>query len=202
MPELKNIIPSEDELYAYYREHRPDPGVALSEHFDAFDDVREAAQRFECIEYLRRVDSIIWDGLIWMNGLDRNHPFWNGTNLRPTIYKLFDFARMILDSEPHNLRALWLLAVEDSFWGSNRFGQKWWLRLWRAGGVDVTWPIRAGLWNEMMLGYYNDDVGRLLGQMGSPPDGRAYLGEIATAANARLREWAQKQIETGYQQRA
>jgi hypothetical protein len=30
MPELKNIIPSDDELYAYYREHRPVPAVSLS----------------------------------------------------------------------------------------------------------------------------------------------------------------------------
>jgi hypothetical protein len=65
--------------------------------------------------------------------------------------------------------------------------------------VDVKWPIRAGLWNEMMLGYNNDAVGRLLRQMGSPPAGRDYLAEIATAENARLREWAAKQIESAYQ---
>ena len=202
MPELKNIIPTADELYAYYREHRPDPGIELSEHFDEFADVREAALRFECIEYLRRVDSIIWGGLNWMNALDRNHPFWNGTNLRPTIYKLFDFARMVLESEPDNIQAHWLLAVEDTFWGSNGFGQDWWLRLWRMGSVGAKWPIRAGLWNEMILGYDNDDVGRLLRQMGSPSEGRVYLGEIATTAQARLREWAGKQLESGYQQRA
>ena len=200
MPELKNIIPTEQELYAYYREAHPDPAVALKGQFEDFDDIDEAAKRFGCIEYLCKVDSIVWDGLSWMNTLDRNHPFWNGTNLRPTIYKLFDFTRMILDSQPDNLGALWLLAVEDTFTGSNDFGQEWWLRLWQMNSVDVTWPIRAGLWNEMMLGFDNDAVGRLLQQMGSPPDGQDYLSEIATAANARLREWAAKQVESAYGQ--
>jgi len=39
----------------------------------------------------------------------------------------------------------------------------------------------------------------LLRQMGSPPAGHDYLAEIATAENARLREWAAKQIESAYQ---
>lgn len=60
---------------------------------------------------------------------------------------------------------------------------------------------RAGLWNEMMLGFDYDGVGCLLRQMGSPPEGRDYLAEIATARNARLREWAAKQVASGYQQR-
>ena len=196
--ELKNIKPSDDELYAYLREHRPDPAVAWNRDYEGCEDVGEAAHRFGCIEYLCKVDSIVLDGLKWMNELDRSHPFWNGTNLRPTIFKLYYFTRMILDSEPDNLRALWLLAVEDSAGGANDFGQQGWLRLWQLDSVDVKWPIRAGLWNEMMLGFDNDAVGCLLRQMGSPPAGREYLAEIATAANARLREWAAKQLESGY----
>jgi len=198
MPELKNIIPSEEELYAYYREHRSDPALA-SRDFKGFEDVAEAARRFGCNEYLCKVDSIVWDCLNWMNTLDRNHAFWSGTNLRPTIYKLFRFARMIMESEPENLRALWLLAVEDTFTGANDFGQEWWLRLWQMGSLDVAWPIRAGLWNEMMLGFDYDGVGRLLRQMGSPPEGRDYLDEIGRAVNARLRDWAAKQVASGYQ---
>lgn len=197
MPELKNIIPAEDELHAYYREHRPDP-VTLSRQFEDLEDIAEAVQRFGCNEYLCKVDSIIWNGLKWMNTLDREHSFWTGTNLRPTIYKLFDFARMILDSQPNNLGALWLLAVEDTFSGSNDFGQELWLRLWERGSLDVIWPIRAGLWNEMMLGFDVDEVGRLLRQMGSPPEGRDCLAEFATAANTRLSEWAAKQVASAY----
>ena len=198
MPEIKNVIPDEDELYAYYRECRPDPA---SRDFRGYDDVEEAAQRFGCREYLCKVDAIVWDGLKWMNNLDRNHSFWTGTNLRPTVFKLFDFVKMILDSEPDNLRAVWLRAVEDTFSGSNDFGEEWWIRLWQMGGLDVRWPIRAGLWNEMMLGFDHDGVGGLLRQMGSPPEGCVYLAEIGTATNDRLREWAAKQIASGYQQR-
>ena len=198
MPEIKNVIPDDNELYAYYRESRPDPALR---DFEGFEDIEEAAQRFGCREYLCKVDSIVWDGLKWMNTLDRSHTFWTGTNLRPTIYKLFDFARMIRDSEPDNLRALWLLAVEDTFSGANEFGEEWWLRLWQVGSLDVRWPIRAGLWNEMMLGFDHDGVGCLLWRMGSPPAGRDYLAEIATARNERLREWAAKQVASCYQQR-
>lgn len=84
MPELKNIIPSEEELYAYYREHRSDPAVYVRD-FAVFEDVEEAAQRFGCSEYICKVDSIVWDGLQWLNTLDRSHAFWTGTNLRPTL---------------------------------------------------------------------------------------------------------------------
>jgi len=198
MPELKNIIPTDEELYAYYREHRPDPVEKWNRDLEDCEDILEALHRFGCLEFLCKIDSIVWDGLKWMNTLDRSHPFWNDTNHRPTIYKLFNFARMILDSEPDNLRALWLLTVEETFTGANEFGQKWWLRLWQMGSVDVTWPIRAGLWNEMMLNFDNDAVGYLLREMGSPPAGRDYLAEIATATDARIREWAAKQIESAY----
>jgi len=44
MPELKSIIPSEEELYAYYREHRSDPAL-VSRDFESFEDIAEAAQR-------------------------------------------------------------------------------------------------------------------------------------------------------------
>lgn len=197
MPEIKNVIPDDSELYAYYRESRPDPALR---DFEGFEDIEEAAERFGCREYLCKVDSIVWDGLKWMNTLDRSHTFWTGTNLRPTIYKLFGFARMIRDSEPDNLRALWLLAVEDTFSGANEFGEESWFRLWQVGSLDVRWPIRAGLWNEMMLGFDYDGVGCLLRRMGSPPEGREYLAEIASARNVRLREWAAKQVASCCQQ--
>jgi len=71
MPEIKNVIPGEEELYAYYREYRPDPAVA-SRDFEGLEDIEEAAQRFGCKDYLCKVDSIIWDGLKWMNNLDRD----------------------------------------------------------------------------------------------------------------------------------
>src|SRR5215510_218905 len=101
------------------------------------DDIAESAQRLRCIDYLCNVASLILNSLKWTKALDCTHAFWTGTNLRPTIYKLFDFTRMILDSEPDNLRALWLHAVKDTFWGTNNFGQEWWLRLWQMNRVDV-----------------------------------------------------------------
>jgi hypothetical protein len=46
MPELKNIIPSEEELNAYYREHRADPGIDVLDREEmspalAYEDLRE-----------------------------------------------------------------------------------------------------------------------------------------------------------------
>jgi len=38
MPEIKNVIPGEEELYAYYRASHPDPA---SRDFAGFEDIEE-----------------------------------------------------------------------------------------------------------------------------------------------------------------
>src|SRR5579859_4401015 len=120
MPELAHETPSQDELNAYLREHLARSMVApfgmmpeqLSRSFptgvaQAFISLR----RLDGREFAERAFNAIFAGLNRMNSVPRNHPFWQNTNRRPTIYKLAEFCSVKLAEDPHDLDALWAAAI-------------------------------------------------------------------------------------------
>ena len=146
----------------------------------------------------QRLGEVIWDALNRLNCVDRDDSFWWNTNRRPTVSKIFDYARRLVYNHPADEDALWVLALSDSFYGSNEFGQDWWARLWRLGRLDIRWPLWAGLWNEMMLGFGPPAMVTFLRGIDCPPEARQVLEEIFGAEDIRLREWAHDVIGACY----
>lgn len=198
MPELKHEIPSEQELRSYFLECRPWIGhTKLEDDYD-LPDINEAYYRYGGAELRAKIGEVIWNALNRLNAVDRRDSFWAGTNRRPTMMKIFDYAKRRIQEDPTAEDELWVLAVSDSYYGSNDFGQEWWNQLWRLGRLDIRWPIRAGLWNEMMLGFGPHAMVRLLRELGSPAEACPVLNELADAADPRLQKWAADVIAGTY----
>jgi hypothetical protein len=124
--------------------YRPDPYVltALSKDLDRFAwDAREFGNEED---FICRVRHGVLDGFQRLDALPRDHPFWDGTNRRPTFGKLFDFAKWLLQENATDVRAMWTLAgasVVD--WRD--FDPGLWLLFVKAGGLNPSWPINAAI---------------------------------------------------------
>ncbi len=196
--ELKNERPSEQELRRYFVEScRLLSEVELPARYDT-PYIREAFFKFGCREYLNKIGDVIWEALNRLNELDRQDTFWLNTNRRPTVMKIFEFAKRKLKEAPNDRDQLWVMAVMDSFCGANNFGEEWWIRLWQLGVLDISWPLRAGLWNEMNLGFGPELMIDFLAVLGSPGEARPLLKQMAAADNSEIRTWARNVMRGTY----
>lgn len=158
MPELKHETPSESELGAYLQEHFAGsvfacfemPTEQLARRFSG-DVARffEALGRMDGLQFAHLAFNAVMAGLTRMNSLPRNHPFWRNTNCRPTVYKLSEFCRLALAEDSSNSEALLAAAILPAWFGSNDFGQDFWLRLRHQIGFDIRWPIYAALTTDV-----------------------------------------------------
>jgi len=190
MPELKNEVPSEAELHAYFLEHCPWMAKPYELEFVSQPNIVEAQTRFGCREFRVKVGEVIWEALNQLNLLDRSHKFWTNTNRRPTIYKLNDFSLMRLDEDMKDQSALWTLAALDTFHGSNDFGTEYWQQLWNLRELDIHWPVRAGLWHQMMLGYGGGLLANLIIEMNAQSAASPILAEMCRASAPQIKTWA------------
>ena len=190
MPELKNEIPSQQELRLYFLEHCPWMAAPNEPEFSDDPLFLEAQSRYGCLDFRAKVGEVIWVALNELNALDRSHVLWTNTNRRPTIYKLPDFANSRLATHPEDRLALWTLAVLATFHGSNDFGSEYWKRLWKIGGLDIRWPIRAGLWHEMMLNFGGRLMADLIVDMAAQEAAWPTLEDMSHAHASEIRKWA------------
>lgn len=190
MPELKNEIPSEQELWTYFLDHCTWMREPHELEFPDDQDLVEAQTRYGCREFRVKVGEVIWAALNELNALDRSHDIWTNTNHRPTVYKLPDFARMRLAANSKDPLALRTLAVLATFHGSNDFGSDYWKQLWQGGDLDIRWPIRAGFWHGLMLGFGARFMADLIIDMSAQEAAWPTLKDTSRADSPLIREWA------------
>jgi hypothetical protein len=186
MPELANEYPSRQELWEYFLQNcqwvREDyTPTHLTRPYQL-----EAYYRFEGRLLELKMGEVIWDALNALDRLDRNNSFWVNTNRRPTLYKLTGYARLRLREDGFDELGLWTLAMLDSFYGANQFGQQWWKRLAALGKLEVKWPILAALRNEVEFGMGRSELAALLVEIGTP---LAAFPVLRDAARAELRRF-------------
>jgi len=186
MPELKNEIPTEEELYRYFMESCP---RLMEPQFE--DDETSEALRLGCDRLLRKVGECIFESLQRLNTLPRTDPFWRNTNKRPTIFKLSEFGRDLLKLNADDRQALWLKASLAVFYGAHDFGSENWKRLRELGDFDVSWAVLAGLWNEVNLGFGPGGTASLLLEMEATEEARPLLELCAGSKSVFISEWAQ-----------
>ena len=138
---------------------------------------------------LRAVDAIS-TGLAMMNGLSRSDPFWQGTNSRPTIYKLSEFCRMKRVEDPRNRALPWAVAVLPVWFGSNDFGQEAWLELSRLPEFDLRWPLCAALTTHLNANETEEQVASFLREANAVHESGPILRRIATEAEGLAGQWA------------
>ena len=189
MPELKNEIPTEQELYHYFMEHwspLTEPVVQVE------GDNLSEAYRLGCDRLLRRVGECIFESLQRLNQLPRTDLFWRNTNKRPTIFKLSEFGKNELERNAGDRRALWLLASLDVFHGATNFGREHWKKLRELGDFDVSWAVLAGLWSEVNFGIGSGAMAKLLIELESVAEARPLLELFAGSKSDHIVKWAKE----------
>jgi len=125
-----------------------------------------------------------------MNELPRTHPFWHGTNCRPTIYKLAELCRMRLAENREDSMALWAKAILPVWFGSNDFGQEAWAQLSHLPGFDIRWPLYAALTTHLTANWTEDQTVQFLSDANLEEESRPVLGRIAAEGEGLARSWA------------
>ncbi|MDD2802349.1 MAG: hypothetical protein PHE96_12925 [Methylococcales bacterium] len=179
MPRLKNEIPTDEELRSYFMEYL---GLLSSGY---------ASEYPGCDSFCMKARESIFESLCRLNRLPRSDSFWSNTNFRPTIYKLGDFCRLVLKSNPQDTLALWTIAALDVSNGVDGFGYKQWKVLCDLGNFDVTWPICAALLQGGPGGISDTTLATLLLDMDVVEAARPLLQQHADSARPNIRAWAE-----------
>jgi hypothetical protein len=202
MPELAHETPSEGELKTYLEEHLKSSmlapfGMTPEQLFKSFTP--DLAQAFASLNELdgglfaQRAIEAIFTGLKMVNGLPRNDPFWQGTNRRPTIYKLAEFCG--IKRGPQNRPVLWVAAILPVWFGSNDFGQEAWTELSRLPEFDLRWPLYAALTIHLTASATEEQVSEFLRGTGAIRESGPILRRIAMDGKGLAVTWAAEVLQ-------
>ncbi len=133
----------------------------LSRELEEFARLAEEAQI--SANFIRRIRSAVYDGFRRLDNLPRDDPFWEGTNRRPTFYKLPRFCAKLLEMDHRDSSALWTRAACDLLSWQNS-DPKLWRQLVKVDGLDASWPIHAALFGHVY--WASDNVGDLESLLG------------------------------------
>jgi hypothetical protein len=137
----------------------------------------------------------IFESACRLNRLPRSDPFWSKTNRRPTIHKLGDFCRLILDRNPQDRLALWTIAALDVSFGVDAFGCEQWKVLRTLDDFDVSWPICAALLQGGRAGISASNLAALLIDMDVVEAAEPHLQWYADLASPNISDWAKRVLE-------
>jgi hypothetical protein len=124
VPEIKNEVPSDQELAAYLDESLEGSSFSLLIHYPEnqrqyHPEVAEAlcylSSFQQSSELLATFRNSLFQSLLRLNHLPRTDPFWNNTNLRPTLSKLTEFCERVLSAEPNDVLSLLTISVMTVF---------------------------------------------------------------------------------------
>jgi hypothetical protein len=173
---------------------RPDPYHLRG----AADQIRSAfANRHLDKGFATRLKTALVDGLYHLDALPRADPFWEGTNRRPTLGKLFDFAEYVLGRSPGEAWALWALAAVRLLYCCNDFGLDAWRRMHPLGALDASWPVYGALLVRFDSGFETAPaLIHFLNETGRCAEARNALERLEGGGDEGLTDWV-KRIRKG-----
>lgn len=139
--------------------------------------------------FVQRLLDVLLEALRRLNALERDDPFWEGRNPRPTLYKLRDFVAAILRREPNDVPALWAKVALYVLHGSTNFGAKEWRRLHSVGPLDVRWPVLAALLTELNAEPTVEALAELVDRIDARMDARAFLATFDACGDPWIIGW-------------
>jgi hypothetical protein len=194
-----NERPSDDELGAYLLETIRMSPIAWSVPDSEFDSekldpgfvasLRAFAALPSGAAFLAKVREVLHDALRRLDAVSRDDPFWEGRNLRPTLYKLRDYNARIISKNPDDAEALWTQAALYILHGSTNFGQKQWRRLHYVGRFDVAWPILAALVTELNAGPTGDALVELVDRIEVVDEAKSFLQSLDATGDPWIIGW-------------
>lgn len=187
MPEIKNEVPSEQELRDYFHEH----WEWRDEYF------REQSEELgvDFTKLSQKVYDTIFASLMRLNELPRDHKFWKGTNKRPTIYKLDDFCQFLLEQDSSDELALWTQVVA-SFPDFSVTAERW-QRLWQIKKFDIEILLYSYLiMHAEVYEFYKKDLAEYLAKIliniNAVEDVQPNLSSLLRSKNSFVSQWASR----------
>lgn len=175
---------------------QPDPVVLaqVTQEIKVFRD--HAAKLGVDAEFIRTMSGLVVEAFRQLDGLPRSDGFWDGTNRRPTQYKLSSFCAKLLRDRPGDTQVLWMaIAVRSVI--CLGFNPRIWIRLMVAARPDITWPIVAVLCGEF-IGSYDTvrDLAAVLTEAGRIREALPELTRMKQGSDhAYVSDWAGKVID-------
>lgn len=197
MPEIRNEVPSDEELWAYL-----DESLASSPLFLLTDLSRThpqlqgpldqaSAAIVACPLYpalLTTIRDVLIRSLQRLNALPRSDPFWINTNLRPTVFKLPEFCARIVQREPDDVLSLWTMsALQIAHWGN--FDPGHWAQLYRLSEVSLDMAAFAAMVLEAEGSPTSEDFAEFLMVTGNHDAIGSLLAETVEDGGELLSDW-------------
>lgn len=183
MTQQPDEILTDEELHSHLMEHL---GLLKSDY---------ASQYPGCELFCAKASESIFECLRRLNRLPRTDPFWTHTNRRPTLYKLDDYCRFVLENAPHDTLALWTMAALAVSKGVEGFGSEQWKALHALDYLDVTWPICAALLQGGPAGISDVALASLLRDIGAIETARPLLQQYVDSSVQNIGSWAVRVLD-------
>lgn len=208
MPEIRNEVPSEDELREYFdlclaRTTLPwlrPPTKALH---NPYPDEMVAALAFlrplGADRFYELATAALFRSLLRLNHLPRTDPFWHNTNKRPTWFKLTEFCYRLLRANPDDELALWTLGALEVGQSGDTFGQASWTPLHAQGRFELPWAVCAAYLTSGAAPDTADQLASFLLEQSSLNTARAVLEPFRRQAAGDLPGWiaeVERQLDT------
>lgn len=201
VPEIKNEIPSDSELAAYFDESLRESvfGMLGPEHFHHYHpELIEALQYFSSAHHFPDFLSTFRDSLFQsvqrLNQLARTGSFWTNTNLRPIVFKLGGFCDRILKDDPHDVLSLRTLTALTVFHGAE-FGRSPWERLYREGAASVPSIFFAAMLLEIAGADSADEFAEFVKLTGTKSDMQPLFQDASQRSGKLLSRWSHRVTE-------
>jgi hypothetical protein len=195
VPEIKNEVPSEEELRTYVNQWLGESCISMLGDIDRpnlyHETIREAISYLSscnCSCLIRRLKDAVFDGLKRLNRLPRSDAFWNNSNLRPTAPKLGCYCAAILVRQPDDELAL-LGKAALNLAHAGDFDVKSWQRLLHLGTLSLDDLVCAGMFLEAAGSPNAEQFALLLRETRTETEALPILNEVVQNAGAFLAEW-------------
>lgn len=157
MPEIKNEVPSDEELLAYMNEWLDKSCFGLltwypeNQHY-YHPEVVEALSYLSASpalsDFLQTTRDTFFRSLKRLNKSPRDNPFWLNTNLRPTAFKLRSFCEQAVKDQPDDKLSLWTVVLLNLAHAGG-FSPERWIRLYHLKAVNLDAVVFAAMFLEV-----------------------------------------------------
>lgn len=198
VPEIKNEVPSNEELLAYLDEWLEFsaftmltgfPGNQHYYHPETVEGLSYLSSSPICSPFVASARTTLFDSLRLLNLLPRNDPFWQNTNLRPTISKLTDYGERVMTQEPNDVSSLLTRAILDVA-HVGEFEPRRWVQLYLLGAVDLEFVTFAAMLLEVAGSPNADQSGSFIVSTRTTSESEAHLRSIRGRGGKLLGAWS------------
>jgi hypothetical protein len=196
MPEIRNEVPTDDELRVYLLESLAVSSITMLARYPDKEQQwqPEMAEALSYLSvngstFLTVMTDTIFQASKRLNQLSREDPFWRNTNRRPTIYKLPEHCGEILRDDPNDVLSLLTIVVLDVA-RSGEFRSELWSRLNRLQAVSMEFIAFAAMLLWLSGGVGAEAFCMFVKDTGSMAEAEPILRRVSANGGKVLAEWS------------